>query len=214
MDFCFASERRDKKTRATASDALASKHAAAALGYFRDDYVGYFCTGSTVRRPPIINRGIEQFFKTAFNVLNSSHIGYYTRVLAFKKIIESFLASSAADPKRQIVCLGCGFDTISFEYSGSGTTFFELDYAEIVEKKKTVILSELSLTEKIMPTNGSSDDHKKDYGYDLGRLQLIVANLRDANKVQNHLKAAGVDYDAPTLVITECVLVCKLKRLD
>ena len=58
----------DAKTRATASDALVSKHAAARLGYFKDDYVEYFCSGSSVRRPPIINRGISCYLCTALRI--------------------------------------------------------------------------------------------------------------------------------------------------
>jgi O-methyltransferase involved in polyketide biosynthesis len=149
--------------------------------------------------------------------------------MVFRKIIEEFLLSTAACPRRQIVSLGCGFDTIAFEYgsgsdggsdgAGSGaspsTVFFELDYSEIVEKKAAIVLGQPALSQRVLPTPPpdapppSLSAARAPYGYDLGALRLLAGDLRDSEGVARHLAAAGVHWAAPTLVLTECVLVCK-----
>ena len=114
-----------------------------------------------------------------------------------------------------MICIGCGFDTISFEFSCAGTTFFEIDYSEIVEKKMKTVLSEPALADKVIGAGvaASESDVTRDYGFDLGALQLIAADLRDVCGVRAALQSARVDWAAPTLVLTECVLVCKFASL-
>ena len=42
------------------------------------------------------------------------------------------------------------------------------------------------------------------------RLKSVAADLSDAHAVLEELLHAGFDTTAPTIFITECVLVCKL----
>lgn len=129
----------------------------------------------------------------------------------FKKIIDLFLFSTSTHARRQIVCLGCGFDTISFECGSPGTVFLEIDYEEIIGKKVDIITGQPALLRKVLGdgTISTSAEVKRGYGYDLGSLQLISADLRDPGAVRARLAEAGADWKAPTLVLTECVLVCE-----
>ena len=125
------------------------------------------------------------------------------------------MESTQSFSRRQIICVGCGFDTISFEFSSPGTTFYEIDYFEIIERKMKTVLSELTLADKVVGSSStvSEKDAYRDYGFDLGALQLLTADLRDADGVRAALLTAGVEGAAPTLVLTECVLVCKDLRI-
>jgi len=72
----------------TSDDAAVSKHSAAALNYFHDEYLRYFISGPS-RRAPLINRG------------------YYTRVKAIQQIINEFVEKHhLAEKKCQIISLG------------------------------------------------------------------------------------------------------------
>lgn len=142
--------------------------------------------------------------------------------MVFRKIIQGFLDATASAQRRQIISLGCGFDTISFEYSqlSSGDdgasspnlVFFELDHREIIEKKAEIVLSEPNLSRRVIPTlESESPSRRSSYGFDLGVLKLLAGDLRDVEGIARSLAAAGVTWGEPTLVLTECVLVCKYK---
>lgn len=63
----------------------------------KDDYVHLFVK-RPLRRSPIINRG------------------YFSRWAAFRKLLAQFLESGPpAQPKKQILSLGAGFDTTYFQ---------------------------------------------------------------------------------------------------
>ena len=114
--------------RDTAIDALESKQSAAALGYFEDPFCaklasGYHSAaddtrrggsscdvGSAPKRMPMINRGT------------------WARVAAMDRLVDEFLSASfpsstkgsegmeaSAPPKRQIISLGVGLDSRSFD---------------------------------------------------------------------------------------------------
>lgn len=82
---------------------------AAKLGYFRDDFVGYFCKRQE-RKPPIINRG--NFSSSNYVAVKGINqlLGYYARVAAMRKILKEFIRHGG----KQIVSLGAGFDTNYF----------------------------------------------------------------------------------------------------
>ncbi|KAG5387661.1 hypothetical protein IGI04_039131 [Brassica rapa subsp. trilocularis] len=84
--------------QATNDDASASKLSCVKKGYMKDDYVHLFVK-RPLRRSPIINRG------------------YFSRWAAFRKLLAQFLESSnePAQPKKQILSLGAGFDTTYFQ---------------------------------------------------------------------------------------------------
>lgn len=40
-----------------------------------------------------------------------------------------------------------------------------------------------------------------------GFYRLVAADLRDTARLEEQLIKAGVDFDAPTIILSECVLV-------
>ncbi|CAM9517014.1 unnamed protein product, partial [Discosporangium mesarthrocarpum] len=87
--------------------------------------------------------------------------------------------------RRQVVSLGAGKDTLFFRLREGGVSapggFFEVDFPEVLEWKEEAIKRRL--------------------------YRLVKADLRDCRAVGEGLRAAGLDQDAPTLIIAECVLV-------
>ena len=94
------------------------------------------------------------------------------------------------------------------------TVFYELDYTDIIQKKAAITLNQPVLLQQVMPQEGdtavSGQDRMRSYGYDIGSLKLIDVDLRDSAQVSSSLLDAGIRWSDPTLVITECVLVCML----
>eukprot|EP00126_Sphaerothecum_destruens_P010854 Sdes_comp20818_c0_seq1m17265 len=78
--------------RETNIDSFSCKLSAVQLGYWRDEFLKEFAKGKPQRRSPIMNRG------------------YYIRVAAIRKCLESFIEKNRSSPF-QILNLGCGFDT-------------------------------------------------------------------------------------------------------
>ena len=130
----------DESTMHTADDALSSKLSAIELKYFNDSYSKYFFNKKKVRKPPIINRG------------------YYTRVECFKQAVSHFLEATVSCPQRQIIILGSGFDTLSFQLllsePGSGPPadnllVAEVDFDPMVQRKLGVVLGNAELSARV-----------------------------------------------------------------
>lgn len=126
----------------------------------------------------------------------------------FRKIIEKFLELTQNAPSRNIVLLGSGFDTNAFRYSGRDVCFFEVDFPEIVESKSKIIVEEENLFRRVH-NDISEKIERCSYGYRFDNLRLVSADLRNSTDVLTNLQTAGLVSTDPTLVITECVLVCK-----
>jgi O-methyltransferase involved in polyketide biosynthesis len=128
-------------------------------------------------------------------------------VLTFKTLIDRFLLATKSQDSRQIITLGSGYDTISFEYAHlEGLKFFEVDFPEIIDEKERFINAEPALLASVgAPEPGV----RRDYGVDFGLLKLVSSDLRNSTDTLSKLFSAGCDGFLPTLILTECVLVCK-----
>ena len=114
---------------------------------------------------------------------------------------------------------------------------FEIDFPEIVESKSRIILSKAELLATLGSTstpflerfdsiqeegNESQDistsmsspskaiavaDARIPNGYKIGNLTFLSMDIRNTDSVIEKLAAASFDWAAPTLIITECVLV-------
>jgi tRNA wybutosine-synthesizing protein 4 len=174
----------------TNDDAAASKLSAIRLGYWRDDFLHHFVRAPT-RRPPLFNRG------------------YYTRVAAIHNLLQQFLKAGGTQLPKQVVVLGAGFDTTYFQKKSEGlfqdsTTFFELDFAEVVKRKSAIIMSNRELLGLLGDESSISMTHD---GLHAKNYHLVAADLRAIGDVNKALEAAGLDKGIPTLFLSECVLI-------
>ena len=204
----------DMKIQSTANDALTSKYSSCSLGYFQDPFIKPLVdqnfpstSGRAGRKPPIINRG------------------YYGRVQSIQTIIDAFL-DATRDCDRQIVSLGCGFDTNSVRIISQNLpklSIYEVDFSTILSRKVDMFLKQPAICEVLLTDEGeiSSDvptitsprpvrrkeTYATQYGYKLGSLHLISVDIREEGALCTALLGSGANPTAPTLVITECVLV-------
>ncbi|XP_021204624.1 leucine carboxyl methyltransferase 1 [Bombyx mandarina] len=170
---------------ATNTEATECKRCAVELGYWKDDYIGYFAK-HVDRKAPEINRG------------------YYARVKGVEMFIHQFL--ERCDTKCQIINLGCGFDTLYWRLKDTTQAvgnFIELDFPAVTAKKAHIIKRNKALLEKICNEDGEvvireGDLHSDGY-------HLVGCDLRCLTDVKRKLSVAAAG--APTLVLAECVLV-------
>ncbi|KAF5831853.1 S-adenosyl-L-methionine-dependent methyltransferase [Dunaliella salina] len=187
----------------------------AKLGYFRDDFIQFFVKKKTVRRSPLINRG------------------YYSRYAGLRMLQQKFLhASNALGMPAQFLILGAGFDTTWFQLASEGQApakCLELDFAEVTKRKAAIIASNPPLMDLLhmqaggiqaggqgnsgaSPPSGSQETVQllPVQGEVLcgdGAYSLLPADLRDLQAVKSAIQRAGLDTSAPTLILSECVLV-------
>ncbi|KAI8878956.1 leucine carboxyl methyltransferase [Backusella circina FSU 941] len=185
-------ETNDDIVRGTNDDATVSRLSAVKLGYFNDPFVHLFVR-QPVRRSPIINRGS------------------FIRSYAIDTLVKQFLSLSSPNKKKQIVALGAGFDTRYFtikagllgEYKDP-LCYYEVDFPEITMKKAMTIKKRKELNQyvdgPVKIERGGMDLKSSNYC-------LIGGDLRDWNDIAKRLMDSGLDVDAPTLFLSECVLI-------
>jgi len=181
---------------ATNDDAANAKSFCVEKGYYKDQFIKYFVkTSSKGSRPmPLINRG------------------YWSRVAAFRGLIEKFLKNeSQPQQRKQIISLGAGFDTSIFHYKSENIAkdnhfFYEVDLPEVVQNKISIIARHQQLRELV------TQDWDKHFHADKTEIHalnyhLMSVDLNLKERLQQSLTEAGIDFTAPTLVLSECVLI-------
>lgn len=175
----------------TALDALGCKSSIVDLGYISDEYLKYFYQ-KKLRKPPIINRG------------------YFARVACVSKLVESFL-SRTTSRERQIIILGSGFDTLSFnliQNNHESLSIVEVDFHDIIEKKCRIVLTESNLTKLLTPNQSLTlEESRIQSGYKCGPVSFVSVDLRDSKSLLDTFERLSLNRSLPTLVLTECVLV-------
>ena len=221
-------DERDQRTQFTAGDAMICKFSASAKGYFRDDLASTFINldlsapGAPplqLKKPPIINRG------------------YFARVHSIDHTIQNFLAAADAGlpRKKQIISLGSGFDTLSLQMlqrKDEKLHLYEVDFEKIIRRKVATCLNDQVIRQLLIPINGDNlgtpqlerDQKLRDcrtptctekglvngsasQKYSFGNIHFLSGDLRNAKGVISGLLDAGLDVTAPTLILTECVMV-------
>lgn len=224
---------RDLRTQFTAGDAMICKFSASAKGYFKDDLASSFINldlstpGAPplqLKKPPIINRG------------------YFARVLSVNQTIQNFLAAADAGlpRKKQIISLGSGFDTLSLQLllkKDESLHLFEVDFEKIIRRKVATCLNDQVIRQLLTSVHGDNlgtSHHEKDHTliddktpvsagkgfahgcapnkYSFRNIHFLCGDLRDAKRVISSLLDAGLDVTAPTLILTECVMVYLEKK--
>eukprot|EP00698_Gefionella_okellyi_P002857 TRINITY_DN12725_c0_g1_i1.p1 TRINITY_DN12725_c0_g1~~TRINITY_DN12725_c0_g1_i1.p1 ORF type:complete len:354 (-),score=53.77 TRINITY_DN12725_c0_g1_i1:31-1050(-) len=173
--------------QATNDDATTSKLSCVQLGYFQDDFVSHFVSDPQ-RRPPLIHRG------------------YFARVCALAILRNQFLAATA-DMRRQIVVLGCGFDTTALHAIRRGdklTSFYEVDFPEVIREKYNTIAAQKSIHSAVFGDEWPACANAETGEIHSTQYHTIGADLRNMDDVKAKL---NLDPSVPTFVISECCLV-------
>lgn len=152
----------DEAVISTNDDASESKKFAVHVGYWKDEYIGFFVKNAE-RKAPEINRGyfarvngiqscIDKFlqvrnwlFKLArvFNLISAVNLSI---ILVFAMLLQR------TGDKCQIINLGCGFDTLYWRLRDAGhmiTNFIELDFPTVTSRKCYYIKRNKHLLSKI-----------------------------------------------------------------
>ena len=131
---------------------------------------------------------------------------------AIHQVAVSFLSLSLpSSPHRQIISLGAGSDTLYFRLKASSTPpaphpptlFVDVDFPSAIARKRAIIDRTPSLSS--LTAHPPTSPHEAVTRY--GDLALVGADLRDIPTLQARLQLAGVAWDVPTLLLSECVLV-------
>ncbi|XP_017794367.1 PREDICTED: leucine carboxyl methyltransferase 1 [Habropoda laboriosa] len=177
----------DEAIQATNDDASECKRYAVQLGYWSDPFINFFVK-QTGRKAPEINRG------------------YYARVKGIEVFIDKFIKLSGG--KGQVINLGAGFDTLYWRLKEAGkcpANFIELDFPSITARKCYHIKKHKQLIDMLNTEDGeirfsTTDLHAANY-------HLVGIDLRHISELTNKLTQAEVNFNLPTMFLTECVLV-------
>uniref|UniRef100_A0A8C4IYZ4 tRNA wybutosine-synthesizing protein 4 n=1 Tax=Dicentrarchus labrax TaxID=13489 RepID=A0A8C4IYZ4_DICLA len=172
----------------TNDSSVVSKVSAAAQGYFQDVFLQHFVC-KVARRAPLINRG------------------YYVRWRAVDHCVRRFLHITENCPKRQILSLGAGFDSLYFRLCAGEAldraVVFEVDFPDVTRRKAALINSNITLRgmlDSYLPSpTGPVCVSSAQY-------RLLGVDVREESQVEEALSAAGMDWVAPTLILSEVVL--------
>ena len=167
----------------TNDEATVGKQSAVRRGYYKDEFVAAFSGPATRQLPPLMNRG------------------HFARSMVIQTVVERFLAPGGQVPRRrQIVTLGCGFDTLFFRLKAYSNDLLsaleqvrhlEVDFPAVVANKKAVLAAD----ERFAPLLAD------------GQYALMACDLRETDELTRTLEANGFDRTLPTLFLSECVLI-------
>uniref|UniRef100_A0A0B6Z319 tRNA wybutosine-synthesizing protein 4 n=1 Tax=Arion vulgaris TaxID=1028688 RepID=A0A0B6Z319_9EUPU len=186
--------RRETAVQGTNDSSIVSKCSTSSSGYFSDPFLHYFVS-KVSRRAPLIHRG------------------YYIRAVAFDRLLRNFLGLHQHS-KKQIISLGCGFDSSYFRLKGAqclgDTVYCEIDFPELVKKKRLLIENTddlIRLVDKIKepPLSPHIELSCSDY-------HLLGVDLTQLNTLEAALKMCGIDFETPTLLLSECVMTYMTRR--
>ncbi|KAJ1909340.1 carboxy methyl transferase for protein phosphatase 2A, partial [Tieghemiomyces parasiticus] len=151
----------------------------------------------------------------AISRCSASILGYFRDdfVKLLNMVAQFLQACRAADRPSQIVILGAGSDTTYFMLKSQGaapTRFFEVDFPEITAPKCMRIQRQARL-KKLLPADtqiAGAGTELVSSGY-----TILAGDLRDfETTVVPRLVQYGLDLAAPTLVLSECVLIYLAKE--
>lgn len=135
---------------------------------------------------------------------------YWLRFKSVQAPQEQFLRrqGSASDSvPRQIVNLGCGMDTTCFNLLANPERnvdfkYFEIDFPQVVNTKTQIIRED----PKIRKLLGDGVEFGEQLQVRSDRYVLASSDITKLDHLDHKLRLAGIDFDAPTMVVTEFVL--------
>ncbi|XP_054829481.1 tRNA wybutosine-synthesizing protein 4 isoform X2 [Eublepharis macularius] len=190
---------REAAVRGTGGSSAASKSSAARAGYTQDRFV-LRLVPRPGRRAPLIHRG------------------YYVRARAVGHCAEAFLrGGGGGGRRRQVLSLGAGLDALFFGLRGEGrlgrAAYFEVDFPQVAARKAALIAADEALAALAGPRAAERESGAVCYaGEDYWLLGLDLADLP---KLEEALRGAGLDPQAPTMLLAEVVLTyMEVERSD
>uniref|UniRef100_A0A3B5LLP1 tRNA wybutosine-synthesizing protein 4 n=1 Tax=Xiphophorus couchianus TaxID=32473 RepID=A0A3B5LLP1_9TELE len=112
--------------------------------------------------------------------------------------VRRFLLITAKCPKRQVLSLGAGFDSLYFRLCADGaldgTAVFEVDFPDVARRKALNFYSTITYLFS-GPVYMCSSQYR-----------LLGVDVREESQTEEALSAAGLDWAAPTLILSEVVL--------
>ncbi|KAK5609958.1 hypothetical protein CRENBAI_007764 [Crenichthys baileyi] len=178
----------DTAVQGTNDSSVVSKASAAAQGYFRDPFIQHFLC-KVARRAPLINRG------------------YFVRWRAVDHCVRQFLRITAKCSKRQILSLGAGFDSLYFRLHAEGvldgTAVFEVDFPDVAQRKAALVACNVTLRGML---DSNLPPHSGPVYISSSQYRMLGVDVRGGSQVEEALGAAGLDWTAPTLILSEVVL--------
>ncbi|KAJ8283018.1 hypothetical protein COCON_G00055370 [Conger conger] len=193
MQACNRKKKHGKDTavQGTNDSSVVSKVSAAAQGYFRDDFLKSFvCKVS--RRAPLINRG------------------YYVRWCAVDHCVKRFLRVTEGCPRRQVLSLGAGFDSLYFRLQAEGAVervvVYEVDFPDVARRKAALIKGSNHLKDALKDWSPDSPSPNGPVCVSSARYSLLGVDVREERGVEEALSQAGVQWGAPTLLLSDAVI--------
>ncbi|XP_059559505.1 tRNA wybutosine-synthesizing protein 4 [Myotis daubentonii] len=185
-------ERRAGAVQSTNDSSALSKSSLATRGYVRDAFAALLVPGSA-RRAPLIHRG------------------YYVRARAVRHCVRAFLERTCAAPgapRAQILSLGAGSDSLYFRLKAAGrlswAAVFEVDFPDVARRKSQRIRDTPELCAITGPFR--SGDPASALCFESSDYRILGLDLRQLERLDRALAAAGLDEAAPTLLLAEAVL--------
>ncbi|PSC73349.1 tRNA wybutosine-synthesizing 4 [Micractinium conductrix] len=111
---------------------------------------------------------------------------------------------------KQVLVLGAGYDTTYFQLAAEGVRavkYIEVDFPQVTQKKAAAIQALPDLLACLGGPEVASCISAEEGRIVTDAYCLLPADLRDLGQLEAALEAAGLDREAPTLVLSECVLV-------
>uniref|UniRef100_A0A8C8SI42 tRNA wybutosine-synthesizing protein 4 n=1 Tax=Pelusios castaneus TaxID=367368 RepID=A0A8C8SI42_9SAUR len=188
---------RDRAVQGTNDSSIVSKCSTAARGYIQDGFLQYFVS-RRCRRAPLIHRG------------------YYVRAQAVDHCVREFLLETQGHPRRQILSLGAGFDSLYFRLKNMGllshTVVYEVDFPSVASRKAALIKGTKDLATVVggigERESGATSFAGEDY-------KLLGVDLSELSELEQALKEAGLDCEVPTMLLAEVVLTyMEISRSD
>lgn len=184
--------RRAGAVQHTNDSSALSKSSLAAFGYVRDTFAALLVPG-TARRAPLVHRG------------------YYVRARAVRHCVRTFLERAGAASgglRAQILSLGAGSDSLYFRLKTSGflswAAVWEVDFPDVARRKAKKIRETPELCAVTGPIQ--SGDPASALCYESLDYRILGLDLRQVERLDQALAAAGLDAAAPTLLLAEAVL--------
>ncbi|KAL8830090.1 MAG: hypothetical protein Q9170_005893 [Blastenia crenularia] len=158
----------DEKVMETNNSSIVSKRSVERLYYPKPHFFQYFVK-RPLRRSPLINRG------------------YWFRMHLIESKVLEFL-SEFTKKHKIVVNLGCGYDPSPFRWisqKNKGTTFVDVDYPELMSKKRDLIMQHYEMEQLIQPLRNDNDDPVVLVSSD--RYLALGCDLRDIPKLSKIL---------------------------
>lgn len=206
-------QRPDKIVKSTDLDALSCRFNCIEKGYIKDEAVNKiiesylkhlrFCDGYTNLSA---GRAYRSIFDKKLPIINR---GTYLRTQSISLIIEKFIQHHQ---RCQIVSMGGGSDTRMFKVLKDNVNYIEIDFPETTRIKKLAIINDEPLSKALgcpytpRIVESRQEFEQVDANLHGSNYHLIGMDLRQLCAGNDDDLKPYVDYEIPTLVLSECVL--------